>query len=102
MIFDNDYGKEYGPRKISMEWPLQNLKYTSRIPQKTEDGEWKMSFRGKYLVVSQKNAIILNENSKPVIIIRKILKRVLQIELIQNIDPIYMFAFGIASFICPF
>lgn len=102
MIFDNDYGKEYGPRKISMEWPQTNLKFLSRIPRKTESGNWELNFNGKYVLSSQKNAIILNENSKPTIMIRKIKKQILQIEVIQNLELIYIFAVGVASFICPF
>lgn len=102
MSFNNDYGKEYGPRKINMEWPSQNLKYVSRIPKKTESGNWELNFNGKYVIASQKNGIILDNNSMPAIMIRKVHKSILQIEVIRNIDPIFLFALGIASFICPF
>ena len=102
MVFGNDYGDELGPRKIKMEWPNQQLIYLSRIPIKTENGNWELNFNGKYVLASQKNAIILDENSKPVIMIRKVQKTILQIEVIHCIEPIYLFALGIASFICPF
>lgn len=102
MNFDNDYGKEYGPRKIIMEWPNEHLKYFSRIPRKTPSGNWELNFNGKYVLASQKNAIILDENSKPVVMVRKVQKTILQIEVIRNMDPVQLFALGIASFICPF
>ena len=100
--FSDDYdGDEYGPRKITMFWPAENKTYVSRVPVKNKKGQWKLNFNGKYVVKSQKNAIMLDENSKPVILVRKIEKDVLEIEVIKDINPIELCAFGVASFVCP-
>lgn len=102
ILMDNDYGVEYGPRKIEIFWPKDNLKHVSRIPKRTKKGDWTLNFGSKFVITSIKNAIILDENAKPTLIVRKVEKEKLQIEVVRKYKPIYLFAFAIASFICPF
>ena len=33
---DDDYGVEYGPRKIQLFWPKDNLKHVNRIPNRNK------------------------------------------------------------------
>lgn len=98
---DNDYGIEYGPRKIKIFWPQDNLEHVSRIPHRNRNG-WSLKFGKKFVITSKKNAIILDENAKPSLLVRKIEKKVLQVEVNRKYKPIYLFAIAIASFICPF
>lgn len=98
---DDDYGVEYGPRKIQLFWPKDNLKHVSRIPNRNKD-VWSLNFGKKFVIKSIKNAIILDENAKRSLLIRKIEKEQLQVEAYRKYKPIFLFAFAIASFICPF
>ena len=101
LAFTNDYGNRLiGPRKIDMQfWEGPHLK--SRVPKQTKSGRWVLKFNGKYVVKSQKNAIMLNEENHAVILIRKIQDTVLEIETIENYTDVHLFALGIASWICP-
>ncbi|OHT10278.1 hypothetical protein TRFO_04310 [Tritrichomonas foetus] len=99
--FNDEYGDEYGPRKIEIVWPETNKKLISRIPKRSASGSWQLNFSGKYVLLSQKNAIMLDENNKPVILVRKIEKQVLELEVNQHFEPIDICTFAIASFVCP-
>ncbi|OHT02012.1 hypothetical protein TRFO_30964 [Tritrichomonas foetus] len=103
MIIDisTDYGTEYGPRKYEINWPEDHLKHLSRIPTKNQNGEWCLKFGGKFVIKSLKNCIILDENVKPSIIVRKVSKETLEVEVIRNYKPIFLFALALSSFICP-
>lgn len=98
---DDDYGDEYGPRKIQLFWPKDNLKHVSRIPHRNKDA-WSLNFGKKFVINSIKNAIIVDENAKRSLLIRKIEKEQLQVDSYRKYKPIFLFAFAIASFICPF
>lgn len=101
LSFNNDYGNRVlGPRKIDMQvWEGMHLK--SRVPRLTKSGKWVLKFNGKYVVKSQKNAIMLNEQEHPVILIRKIQDTILEIETIEKFEVAHLFALGIASWLCP-
>jgi hypothetical protein len=43
----------------------------------------------------------LGKDDTPAILIRKIEKTVLEMESIVSLDDVYLFALGIASFLCP-
>lgn len=101
MRFSNDYGKEFGPRKITLIWHKTGIELKSRIPHKKRSGKWELNFRGKFLIVSQKNAIILNQDSNPSIYIRKIADQLLELEENDQYDPIDICSLAIASFVCP-
>jgi hypothetical protein len=100
VFITNDYGKEIGPRKFRIEIG-DSVRLINRIPRKKAGGRWVLNFSGKYVIKSAKNAIITDEGNDPVIIIRKIDKKTLQIETIRDYSDVQLFALGVISFICP-
>jgi hypothetical protein len=95
----NDYEKAIGPRKIEID--IAGVRLHSRLPVLKPNGTWCLPFSGKYVVPSQKNAVILDAEDQTVILVRKIEKISLELETIGNFSPLQMFVIGIASFICP-
>jgi hypothetical protein len=100
VFITNDYGKEIGPRKFIIEIG-DSVRLVNRIPRKKAGGRWVLNFSGKYVIKSAKNAIITDQGNHPVIIIRKIDKKTLQIETIRDYSDVQLFALGVISFICP-
>jgi hypothetical protein len=96
----NDYGKAIGPRKIEINIAPQTHLH-SKVPLLTPTGKWCLPFNGKYVVRSQKNAVLLDSENHSVILIRKIESSALELETIKAFSSLHLFVIGIASFICP-
>lgn len=99
-------GKKKCPRDITFTFenrtPEKYVKtLTSRKPTYNEDKrEWELDFYGRYVVKSIKNAILEANGLKRAILIRKISKDELEIETLHELDPMYIMALGIISFVC--
>jgi hypothetical protein len=100
VFITNDYDTVIGPRKFRIEIG-DSIKLVSRIPRRKSNGAWALNFNKKYVIKSQKNAIITDEVNHPVVIIRKIEKSTLQIETIRDFSDLYLFTLGVISFLCP-
>ena len=98
---DVDYGDEYGPRIYKLYWPQDHLNHISRIPKRKKDGSWSLQYGDKFVIPSTKNAIILDENVKPSILLRKIEKNILELEVIRKYRSIYIFSLALSAFLCP-
>ena len=60
-----------------------------------------LNFEGRYVIQSIKNAILFNEENGPnLLFLRKTGKNALEIEAKFDINPLFLFAIGISSFIC--
>lgn len=98
LTFTNDYGDDLlGPRKLELQFPDRTIR--SRVP-KCKNGRWSMNWGGKFMVQSQKNLIIQNEKGKACMLIRKIGKETLQLEIIESFELVHIFAIAISSFLC--
>lgn len=96
----NDYGKAIGPRKFQIDIS-PDVHLHSKVAVLSQQGKWRLPFNGKYVVPSQKNAVILDSNDQPVILVGKIENPSLEIETIKEFTPIQLFVIGIVSFLCP-
>lgn len=74
---------------------------TSKVPTKKKNGAWVLHFGGKFMMRSIKNAILLDEQALPVILIHKLARDVLEVETIRGFTRLQLFVLGIASFLCP-
>lgn len=100
ITMDNDYGHEYGPRKINIYWPKDHLRHVSKIANKTQTGKWSLNSGSTFPTDSSRNAIILDEYVNPSILIRKSEHHILELDVSRKYKPIYIFALAIASFLC--
>jgi len=99
ITISTDYGEYIGPRKIGISTP--SATWNSEIPKRKPNGHWQLNFHGQFTITSCKNAIILDEHSSPVIIIRKIEKNTLELNVFHETPNQVLFALGISSFLYP-
>lgn len=65
-----------------------------------ENNEWQLDFFGRTVVKSIKNAILDGDGLRRAISIRKTSKDDLEIDLLNELDPMYIISLGIISFVC--
>jgi hypothetical protein len=94
----NEYGDEIGPRKLELDVGGWHLK--SKLATRKENGAWGLPYGGKFVLRSMKNAIILDEEELPVILVRKIERDALEVETVRDFTPLQLFVLGVASFLC--
>lgn len=72
----------------------------SRQPTETNNGTIDFDFKGRFHITSVKNAVLFEKKSDPDLFwIRKIDRDVIELQAGFPIDPLCMFAIGLASFI---
>ena len=65
-----------------------------------ENGEYHINLGDDPVIKSIKNCVLANSHKEPMVYIRKVKDDVLEIEGIEEIDDLRLFAIGIASFLC--
>jgi hypothetical protein len=80
----------------------QEMEIHSRMPTKTVDGRYIINFGGKFTKHSIKNAMLVDNNDRPVMIVRRIGDEDLEVENIRGLPPRFCFAFSLMSWVCPY
>lgn len=75
---------------------LRNLE-----PKKTVFGTWELNLNAPSVLASSKNCLIINDSTKEtVFILRKVQKRVFEIEAMNSLSLLQLFALAISSLLC--
>ncbi|OHS92724.1 hypothetical protein TRFO_40942 [Tritrichomonas foetus] len=61
---------------------------------------WQLKFKGRFVLKSSKNAILMDENQFKLMIVRKTTKEDLEIEVAREFNELFIFFISIASFMC--
>lgn len=61
---------------------------------------WQMDFKGKFVLRSIKNTILCDDQLNKLIYVRKTAKDNLDIDILEEVDEIFIFSFAISSFLC--
>lgn len=102
---DFTHKKESLPREVSI--TINNPSFG--LPNKCESQKpkynklkklWQMNFKGKYVLRSIKNTILVDEQLNKLMYVRKTNKDDLDIDILVQIDEIFIFYFAISSFLC--
>jgi hypothetical protein len=99
-----EFGQKFvfRPRKWAVSIPGMNLRLAnSRLVGAKPLRPWQVHFDGRYLVKSSKNAILVNAAGEKVLVVRKIGKDDLEIEMAVQMDHIILFFIGISAFLSP-
>ncbi|OHT02159.1 hypothetical protein TRFO_30866 [Tritrichomonas foetus] len=63
-------------------------------------GTWQLDFNGRFVIRSNKNAILMEDNGKIHFIVKKTGKNDLEIEAYSTINPMYSIFIGISEWMC--
>jgi hypothetical protein len=89
------------PRNLLLQWSEPPLTLTNLQPTfNAKVMRWQLDFDGRYLVRSTKNAVLVDDNSTPIVVVRKIMANDLELEMRIPIDPLLLFFLGIGAFTC--
>jgi hypothetical protein len=99
IVIDNKYDGVLGPRKLDVDL-VGASHLVSKWPSR-RGFRWTLNFQGKYVVKSQKNAILLNQDKLEAVFVKKIDKNVLELEVRDQISEFHVFLIAVASFVCP-
>ena len=93
------------PRKISITINNPSLGLPSKIesmkPKYNEAKKlWQMNFKGKFVLRSIKNTILVDEQLNKLMYVRKTTKDDLIIDILSQINEVFIFSFAISSFLC--
>jgi hypothetical protein len=80
----------------------ENVVLHSKIPGKATNGRCTLKFERRSRLGPIKNSILVDENDKTAIIVRKINRRDLEVENLRNFPDVVCFAFAMVSWICPY
>lgn len=67
-----------------------------------EKGTWQINFKGRFVIKSSKNMILVDENKKRMMIVRKIATDDLEVEISKPFQDLTIFFIAISTLICSF
>jgi sensor histidine kinase YesM len=99
IFIDNQHEDGFGPRRLDVDL-MASGHLISKKPVR-RGSRWTLNFHGKYVVKSQKNAILVDEEEEQVLLVKKIERHVLELEILKNLSQFNVFIIALASFVCP-
>ncbi|EAX93660.1 hypothetical protein TVAG_091950 [Trichomonas vaginalis G3] len=92
------------PRTVSLSFknPIPEVPsaLNSKIPSISPCGVWVLNHNGRFAISSIKNCILLDEKQTEFLSLMRTSNSEAQLEANQNIPPLIVFGFAIASFLC--
>lgn len=107
ILFESPNGDKTLPKKISVTFFLKDSLVPTKLvnlePTLNEDGGFELNFHNKKVIPSIKNCILINQENKcEFLILRKTSDDIVEIEAVNVISPLAVFAFALSLYECPF
>lgn len=89
------------PRTSLLTIPPLDMKLNNLSPTFNKNkNTWQLKFDGRFVIRSKRNQIMIKEDGSVAMIIKKITKNSLEIEIFIDLNPIYIFFVAISEWLC--